>query len=140
MGPFENFIQASTLGMRFEWFSNNRWLIIGIHRGKEYIPPFSKTVGDFEPVISNWRTAMRIIQALDGTLHADTENGFDRQVNFGAIKVMQLQVDRLQQLSIGSLGQLEVVQHQNWQIGSTISQQWPKSFHHTSPSSALSKR
>jgi hypothetical protein len=99
VGLFEDFDRASSLGIRFEWFSTDRWLSIGIHREAILKTALASLDGSsVEPLITMWRIAMNIIQALEGIVYTNPGNGFHAHVNFGAIKIMELHVDHMSQV------------------------------------------
>jgi hypothetical protein len=101
VGPFNNFDQASSLGIRFEWLDNvqNRGVSIAmskvsigwdsIHRANEK--------QELELALVSWRAAMNLIQALDGIIYDDAHDGFQKWRNFGSIQVVELRTNHLQQ-------------------------------------------
>ncbi|KAF4456723.1 hypothetical protein FALBO_15348 [Fusarium albosuccineum] len=96
VGPFENFDQASSLGIRFEWFDETRheWLTALI--GKSHMFRHMSTAG-IEGLLSSWRQALTIIQVLEGITWTGPLNGLENGLSFGACRVMELKVDHLQQ-------------------------------------------
>ncbi|KIL90679.1 hypothetical protein FAVG1_06414 [Fusarium avenaceum] len=97
VGPFENFIVASSLSVRIEWYHEATSTWLGL--------PFQSTMNTFAQgvaksdlwvAISSWRKAMNIIQLLEGIDYEGELNGFSRSVG-ELIQVKELVVDHLQQ-------------------------------------------
>lgn len=104
IGPFEHFIQASSLGIRFEWYdqAQDAWLSTTLHKRNLGLPDMRKailTTHDVEDTITVWRAAMNIIQALKDIVYTDyrPNTGFYKSLTFGGIKVLQLQNNHLRQ-------------------------------------------
>ncbi|PTB47392.1 hypothetical protein M431DRAFT_102337, partial [Trichoderma harzianum CBS 226.95] len=102
VGPYEDFIRASTLGMRYEWHDKvqNVWLSISIHKpGCTAMLIRALKANNVEISLAMWRQPLHIIQALKGITYTDyrPNEGFYKQLNFGLIKVIQVQTDHLKQ-------------------------------------------
>lgn len=98
--PFKDFRKASRLGVRMEWLQVNPWHSIPFQQ-QRFARYFHEGIsdGDLMKDLWPWRKAMDIAQALEGTIHTDTEplNGFDSQISPGSCDVLELQMDHLGQ-------------------------------------------
>lgn len=101
-GPFQNFIQASSLGIRYEWYSSrlNAWFTTTIHiHTMERFMHQAVQQNSMDIALTVWRNAMHLIQALKGIVYSDHQSsqGFDRRLTFASSHVMQLEVKHLEQ-------------------------------------------
>ncbi|RSL85291.1 hypothetical protein CEP51_003384 [Fusarium floridanum] len=98
VGPFKNFDQASSLSARFEWYDEGRttWYTVPLQRVSLLRKPMVKYVreGAIDKIISGWRLAMTLIQALEGIVYQEPLNGF-AEVVIGQVDI--LQTDHLNQ-------------------------------------------
>ncbi|KAM6484658.1 hypothetical protein HDV62DRAFT_404441 [Trichoderma sp. SZMC 28011] len=102
VGPYEDFIQASSLGIRYEWYdkSQNIWLSTTIHKpGNPGTVLWTWKHKNIKYSLSTWRNALHIIQALKGIVYSDFQpnQGFHKRLTFGRIPVLQLQMCHLEQ-------------------------------------------
>ncbi|PKK41002.1 hypothetical protein CI102_15176, partial [Trichoderma harzianum] len=102
VGPFEDFIQASALGIRFEWYNENQntWLSTTVHKfGSPGMVQIAAKENNIRLPMSIWLSAIYIIQALEGIVYSDYQpnQGFYKRLTFGSVHVKQLQTDHLKQ-------------------------------------------
>ncbi|RSL94161.1 hypothetical protein CDV31_014441 [Fusarium ambrosium] len=101
VGPFRNFDRASSFAVRVEWFdeSQGEWYSIPLQRIALDLRPVRQWVAqrDFESLVRLYRTAMNLIQALEGVEYTGPLDGFTRSLTFGHLTVRELQTDHLGQ-------------------------------------------
>ncbi|EEU47214.1 uncharacterized protein NECHADRAFT_77442 [Fusarium vanettenii 77-13-4] len=99
VGSYENFDQASSLAVRFEWYDEGRrtWCTVPLQRVSLLRKPRVKYVreGAIDKILSGWRLAMTLIQALEGIVYQEPLNGFAKEVIIGQVDL--LQTDHLNQ-------------------------------------------
>jgi hypothetical protein len=99
VGTFENFDQASCFAVRYEWLdqSQQKWYTIPIARrqlgwsGMRNCVPMQQ----IEKMLEPWRTAMSVLQAIEGITYTAPLNGFPKQLRVA--EVMTLETDHLHQ-------------------------------------------
>ncbi|KAI8721802.1 hypothetical protein NCS52_00322700 [Fusarium sp. LHS14.1] len=93
VSPYENFDRASSLAVRFEWYDEGRrtWCTVPLQRVSLLRKPMVKYVreSDTDKIISGWRLAMTLIQALEGIVYQEPLNGFAKEVVIGQIDIIK---------------------------------------------------
>ncbi|KAM0077810.1 hypothetical protein ACKRZS_010150 [Fusarium odoratissimum] len=95
VGPFENFHEGSCIALRFEWQADGPWYTVYLQRHNLHLK-YDSSRPDREYAIEPYRTAMKLIQAFEGTVYTEPLNGFPQSLTIG--KVQMLQTDHLNQI------------------------------------------
>ncbi|KAL6364294.1 hypothetical protein LRP88_02213 [Fusarium phalaenopsidis] len=107
VGPFQQFSQANSVGVRFEFLRRDqgKWFSCSIPMGsirtissmwKEGIeaPTFAE---GREAVLKPWRKAMTLIQLLEGITFTGPLNGFEKRAFIATRQVLELENDHINQ-------------------------------------------
>jgi hypothetical protein len=99
VGPFKNLDRASSLATHFEWFDQGRrtWYTVPLQRVSLLRKPMVKYIREraIDKILSGWRLAMTLIQALEGIVYQEPFDGFAKEFVIRQVDI--LQTDHLNQ-------------------------------------------
>ncbi|KAJ4282686.1 hypothetical protein NW764_003699 [Fusarium oxysporum] len=102
VGPFKNFEQASSIGVRCEWYDapTHCWYTVPIQRKSVHREETMKRIlqeGDVEHFLSPYKSAMMMIQFLRGIEYTGPLHGHAKIVTAGSLIIKVLVTDHIQQ-------------------------------------------